>query len=88
MEHVVNVNFMDILLGPERSHLSPEVAGVSSLSIMLVYSRRWGQWTSSEFGCFVSLLQAENSPQQFCPSTSCILSLSDMHFYTEKASSQ
>lgn len=85
-EHVVNVNFMDILLGPERSHLSPEVAGVSGLSIMLVYSRRWGQWMSPEFGCFVFLLQKTHYSSSL--SVSCILSLSDMHFYHKKDSNQ
>lgn len=84
-QHVVSVNFMDVLRGPERSHLSPKVAGVRSLSVMLVCS---SQWMSSKFGCFVFLLQAGNAPRQFCSSTFCPLSLSGTHFYHEKASNQ
>lgn len=83
-QHVVSVNFMDTLLGPEWRHLSQKVSRVSSLPVTLVCSSWWGQWMSSKFGCSVFLLQAGNPSQQFCSSIFCILQLSDMHFYHEK----
>lgn len=46
---------------------------------------QWGQRLSSKFGRFVFLLQAENPPQQFCPSTFCVLPLLVTHFYHENA---